>query len=658
MQSIRLMRVLLCGFACVLAGIASRDEANAQELGELILTPTQLNPIMPLDDIRIGMRGYGLTVFAGTEIEPFAVRVVAVLPDWEAGGRSTFWVICEDPRLDISGPVQGMSGSPIYLWPEGETGEIGEGGLLAGAFAFGFAQVQYCLAGIQPIEQMRAVATRTTDTPHVRRANDRHATDRMLATLLDLQQTHQPHNPTDAARIRLYRQLLGFTPDPQPAAETPPASPNAPQPLLLPMSVGSSDSAAYHQSLMTPLGIAPIAAAGPTIAGTPPVGIDPDTTLLQPGSMVCLSYAWGDLDLSGAGTVTEVLPDGTVLAFGHAMDGIGDTAFPMATGYVHFVVPSRDISFKQSGALRIQGTITRDENSAVGGRAVRAFESAPLEVTVELPDQPVRNYRFQVLHHEQLTPLIASLCISDAIGAVQALPPENTTYFEFTATLSNGRTLTAQSVIPFSNAAAAAGNLTSLLGTVMANPFEPLQLVGLEAHVRVTEDIEITEILGGWLEQTTYRPGDTVVATLQTQGYQQPITTQRVELTLPDDVQPGTYTLDLGGSNNYLNSFIVQNPDLFTVESLDDLFDALNEINRFDATTLYAWITFPRAGVSVQGQRMADLPSSRQALFMNPASTRVMPLMGGVQTLTPTDTVIAGSLSLPFDVVDPAHVDP
>ena len=79
----------------------------------------QPTPIMPLDQVRVGMRGYGMTVFHGDRIEPFACHVVSVISDSSAN-RATIWVECTDPRMQKSGPVQGMSGSPIYLWEDGE----------------------------------------------------------------------------------------------------------------------------------------------------------------------------------------------------------------------------------------------------------------------------------------------------------------------------------------------------------------------------------------------------------------------------------------------------------------------------------------------------------------------------------------------------------
>ena len=146
--------VLLCLILCVSARPA---EVAAQG----IKTPDAPAATMALDEIRIGMKGYGMTVFHGTKIEPFNVEVVSIIPN-SVPKQTTVWVRCKDPRMVESGPVQGMSGSPIYLWDEGEPQELGKGGRLIGAFAFGYAESQQCLVGVQPIEYMRNSASRVS----------------------------------------------------------------------------------------------------------------------------------------------------------------------------------------------------------------------------------------------------------------------------------------------------------------------------------------------------------------------------------------------------------------------------------------------------------------------------------------------------------------
>ena len=72
-------RCLLVPWCCALlltlaAGASAQDrreEAQQQD-------PRHAN-IMPLADVKVGMKGYGRTVFQGTDIEPFAIEVMSVV---------------------------------------------------------------------------------------------------------------------------------------------------------------------------------------------------------------------------------------------------------------------------------------------------------------------------------------------------------------------------------------------------------------------------------------------------------------------------------------------------------------------------------------------------------------------------------------------------
>jgi len=71
--------------------------------------------IFPLKDVKRGMTGEWRTVIAGTKIETFKLRVLGVQKNF-AGPRRPV-IICEalDEENKLSGPVAGMSGSPVYI---------------------------------------------------------------------------------------------------------------------------------------------------------------------------------------------------------------------------------------------------------------------------------------------------------------------------------------------------------------------------------------------------------------------------------------------------------------------------------------------------------------------------------------------------------------
>ncbi|MBI4576448.1 MAG: hypothetical protein HY722_09325 [Planctomycetes bacterium] len=97
---------------------------------------------IPVDEVRPGMRGHGLTVFQGTAIERFQVEVVDVIPNYFPS-QDLILIRCAGHGLEESGIVSGMSGSPIYLEDR-----------LAGALAYGWNFSRDPIAGVTPIDDM------------------------------------------------------------------------------------------------------------------------------------------------------------------------------------------------------------------------------------------------------------------------------------------------------------------------------------------------------------------------------------------------------------------------------------------------------------------------------------------------------------------------
>lgn len=96
-----------------------------------------------LAKVKPGLTGYGYTVFNGTKIDRFAVKVIAVI---DSGYRHDQLILVKlsGRLLERNGGLSaGMSGSPVYFR-----------GKLAGAIGYGFENADPFLAFITPIETM------------------------------------------------------------------------------------------------------------------------------------------------------------------------------------------------------------------------------------------------------------------------------------------------------------------------------------------------------------------------------------------------------------------------------------------------------------------------------------------------------------------------
>ena len=606
-------------------------------------------PILALADVKVGMKGYGKTVFHGNRIEPFAFEVVSVVSDSSAK-RGTIWVICTDERMQRSGPVQGMSGSPMYVWEEGQEGELGRGGRLIGAFAFGYTDVNVCLVGVQPIEYMLEVGERAENEdlaePQTRRVSPGMAARSLASLATYADRSVSP--TTNLSSVKSVQRLVET-----PGEATRPArrlaeaeDPDRVLPLHLPLAVGDAKTADLLAPLLQPSGISAMGGDLTRVAGRPPSNVDPEAVKLEPGSVLSIPLAYGDLDLSAAGTVTDVLPDGTVLAFGHAMTAIGSSRLPMATGYTHFVVSRNSISFKQAGSLDIVGSVVRDEASAVAGVSEKAFFAAPVSVDIALPGQPKRSYRYHVVDDPSLTPPILGAVVNGSLTAVQGPPLLHTIHVAGTLTFSGGRTLTLDRTVPGGGMEGIAFEMLPPTIALMQNPFDPLRLESAELSVTVKEGVEVDLLMDASLDRAVVQPGDTVNVSVTLQAFDGPVTTRILPFTVPNDLPEADYGLLVSDGPSYTYQMLSSRPELNDIDDVDTLRNGLQAIADVDHQSIY--ISLPRLepGLAVGGRALEGLPSSRAAVIGSTATSSLMPYPRFVTQSYAADRVVSGELML------------
>src|SRR5215468_305340 len=99
---------------------------------------------IPVSQIHTGMRGVAYTVFQGVKPEPMDVEVLGVLKNMNGPKGDIILVRLHGPKVEYTGVVAGMSGSPVYF-----------DGKLAGALAFRIGEFsKEPIAGVTPIADM------------------------------------------------------------------------------------------------------------------------------------------------------------------------------------------------------------------------------------------------------------------------------------------------------------------------------------------------------------------------------------------------------------------------------------------------------------------------------------------------------------------------
>src|SRR5690242_466208 len=109
----------------------------------------------PLEKVHKGQTGYGMTTMSGTTPERFTFEVVSVVHDF-LPKQDIILVKSDDPKLQVTGFWQGMSGSPLYIDDK-----------LVCAFSYGFRFNKVALGGCTPIEYMKKEGLETYRRGHV-----------------------------------------------------------------------------------------------------------------------------------------------------------------------------------------------------------------------------------------------------------------------------------------------------------------------------------------------------------------------------------------------------------------------------------------------------------------------------------------------------------
>src|SRR5712692_5446164 len=109
---------------------------------------TQAQQTIPVSQIHAGMRGVAYTVFQGIKPESMDVEVLGVLRNANGPKGDIILVRLHGAKVEYTGVVAGMSGSPVYF-----------DGKLAGAIAFRIGEFsKEPIAGVTPISEMLEIS--------------------------------------------------------------------------------------------------------------------------------------------------------------------------------------------------------------------------------------------------------------------------------------------------------------------------------------------------------------------------------------------------------------------------------------------------------------------------------------------------------------------
>jgi len=527
-----------------------------------------------IDELTRGQKGFGLSVFAGTEPERFEVEVLGVMRD-VMPELSYLMVRLSGRDLERSGLVAGMSGSPVYF-----------DGRLAGAVSFGYSFGIEAIAGVTPIDVMeRLHEIANSSSPRRVPAAAHPAPSIGWEDLLK----------REFSADQLGEQLRRLAPR-----------------------LGSGASSALQWSasgfgeqatalLRQAVGELVPWAAGAGAAGA--MGSTPAVAELVPGSAVAVPMIRGDLRLAAHGTLTARRGD-EILAFGHPVFALGAVRLPLAISEVITVLASRSNSFKLSNVGAVLGALDLDREAGVHGRLGLTARTIP--VRVRLRGLMERDYAMEVVD----MPLISSNLI--ALATLSALEVSTFAYgpqgmdFAVRFQLADHEDLVVRQSFDGQQAGLESAVYLLNFATFLAfNAYEEVKLEAVDVEFLQLERPRTATLVGAWADRTRVEPGATVRLTVELRPYRGERYRRVVTTKVPANVPDGRYSLLIGdGTSMDAARLAVERRSPESLEQALEFLRSLRSSRELVTAGLYA-----NAGLALGGEVLPQLPGSVRAIF-------------------------------------------
>lgn len=588
-----------------------------------------------VEDIRPGMRGFGLSVFRGTEPERFDVEVVDVLHQF-LPGQDLILARTPHPVLNRAIAVGGMSGSPIYF-----------DGKLAGAYAYGWTFGLEPVIGITPIRSMLAELDRPfrpSSFPGARPLPPRPAPARTAAT-----QERRARTPRRGETLAGLPPYLGgradaFGPLRAHREVGAQAAPLGLQPTATPLMLAgfTPRMARMLQNELEPFGLLPMQGGGgqAPASGERPRFVD--------GGALGVQLLRGDMAATGIGTVTHVDPSGRLVAFGHPMMNAGESGLPTCTARVLHVFQSVARSFKLAEALEPHGTLVHDRQPAIVVDRNLEAATIPLRIRLRgLEGAPKTDWNVEVASHRLLSPILVFSALGNALEASAADQTHVTFTARYSVSLEGHGTVALEdrgymAAGPGDARALSRLRLFDLMEIAYGNPFEESRVtaIDLELDVRFARDVVLVD--EAWVATPEVDPGSDVDVHVRLVRYGAPNEHRTVRVHIPESAAGETLTLELEGGDAVDDP----RPD---PRSVDDLLRIVRQ--RYPATSLVASLKMPSRGLRFRGHVVQSLPlGALDTLQRTSGSGSGQPFVTYLRRSEDLGRVVAGSTRLQLRV--------
>lgn len=576
-----------------------------------------VDKLMDIDDVKPGMRGYGLTVFQDSTIDTFNVEVLGVMRNIFYTKQDLIMVGVSGPYIDDAGVIAGMSGSPVYI-----------DGKLVGALAYRFGMFpKKPIGGITPIGHMLAIRD-----------------------AMELEPEPSPNGPTgrfddrDENREGPWPKGAPFHPDYSWMDEGPSNTeyfPHAGQMFgsssLKPISVPMVFSGFHPMTLtlfenkMRRHGLVPVSGGG--VGSVNPAGAlhggsrgsddmvedqtrelsESSSSTLEPGSAVSAQLIRGDFNLSGTGTVTWRDED-AILAFGHPFLWAGALNIPMNEAEIITVIPDQAGSTKISTVANEVGSVLWDHTNGLYGQLGDVARMIPVELSYSDNGRTNENYHFDVMIADGWTPMLVNMAVANTIIA------NGRSVGERTIKLDGRIVLSGQSNIIFddqfsgqASIAALTRDINRVLNFVFDNRFITPILESMKIEVQSSNQRKTAVIEDVWFGSDILKPGEILEVKIFLKPYRGDRLVRQLSVPIPKNISDGPVQVLVGSAQAVTQHDMTTVPQRFRPSDGPRLIELIN--NRRTGNRLYLKMYQGGLGGIVKGREMPGLPPSVLAVM-------------------------------------------
>ena len=455
-----------------------------------------------VSQIHAGMRGVAYTVFEGVKPEAMEVEALGVLRNMNGPKGNIILVRLHGQKVEYTGVVAGMSGSPVYF-----------DGKLAGALAFRIGEFsKEPIAGVTPIADMLEISA------------------------LD----GSPAEETIAVKPSV-NAVAGKTAAPGEASALPAAGQdfaNYLKPIETPLVFNgfSEQAVRLFAGQFASAGIVPVMGAGS-------VSNDKQPEPLEAGSAISAILVRGDMDIAGTCTVTYVDAQ-RLLACGHPLLQFGSVDLPMNKAEVLATLPSPLNAFKIVNTTEAVGTFVQDRHTGILGVFDRQPQMIPVTLTIHSAAGS-KQFHYEVLNNPKLTPVALMVTVFNALHGVNEFGEEIT--YRLTGSIGvkgfpevRMRNMFAPAEGGQPAAMQAALSLGERFGRIYDNPYNAPAVAGVQLDFDLVRERRWARLESARTDVTEARPGDDIMLETVLAPYRGERIVRQIPLKIPTSASKGT----------------------------------------------------------------------------------------------------------------------